>query len=302
MNFSTLSITQANARLNSKGLPLQARNEMLPYPVDGMNVVITGAGRGIGKRLAIGFAAAGARVGLVARTSAELDLTDLEIKHAGGISHKLASDVRDFERLNGVVELMRHRYGSIHVLVCAAAVQGPIGPFIKNNPKAWLDTLDTNLNGVVNSCRAVLPKMIEDRQGKIIALTGGGAGNPRPNFTAYATSKAALVRFVESLAEEVRDHNIQVNCMSPGGAYTSLTDEILQAGEAAGWKEIENAESIRRTGGVKPAKQIELALFLASQQSNHISGKFLHVDDDWKKLADATLGPEIFTLRRIKKS
>jgi 3-oxoacyl-[acyl-carrier protein] reductase len=271
-------------------------------PVAGRNVVITGAGRGIGKRLAIGFAAAGARVGLIARTSAELDLTDLEIKHAGGISHKLAADVRDFERLNGVMELMRHRHGQIHALVCAAAIQGPIGPFHKNNAKAWQETIDTNLGGVVNACRAVVPKMIEERQGKIIALTGGGAGNPRPNFTAYAASKAALVRFIESLAEELRDYNIQANCMSPGGAYTTLTDEILQAGEAAGWKEIENAEGIRRTGGVKPAKQIELAMFLASQGSNHISGKFLHVEDDWKRLADTGLGPDIFTLRRLKKS
>jgi 3-oxoacyl-[acyl-carrier protein] reductase len=272
------------------------------FPVDGLNVVITGAGRGIGKRLAIGFASAGARVGLVARTGAELDLTDLEIKHAGGISHKLAADVRDFERLNGVIELMRHRHGSIHVLICAAAIQGPIGPFLKNNPKAWFDTIDTNLFGVINSCRAVLPRMIEERQGKIIALSGGGAGKPRPNFSAYASSKAAVVRFLESLAEELRDHNVQVNTMSPGGAYTTITDEILHAGELAGWKEIENAEEVRRTGGVKPHKQIELALFLASQKSNHISGKFLHAEDDWKRYVESSLGPEIFTLRRIKKS
>lgn len=273
------------------------------FPVEGLNVVITGAGRGIGKRLAIGFAAAGARVGLIARTNAELDLTDLEIKHAGGISHKLAADVRDFERLNGVIELMRHRHGSIHVLICAAAIQGPIGPFLKNNPKAWLDTIETNLMGVVNSCRAVLPRMIEERQGKIIVLSGGGAGKPRPNFTAYSTSKAALVRFIESLAEELRDHNVQANTMSPGGAYTTITDEILQAGELAGWKEVENAEEVRRTGGVKPHKQIELALFLASQKSNHISGKFLHAaEDDWKKYIEASVSPEIFTMRRVKKS
>ena len=88
------------------------------YPVDGLNVVITGAGRGIGKRLAIGMAARGGKVGLVARTGAELDLTDLEIKHAGGISHKLAADVRDFERLSGVIDLMRHRHGPVQVLIC----------------------------------------------------------------------------------------------------------------------------------------------------------------------------------------
>ena len=271
------------------------------YSVEGLNVVITGAGRGIGKRLAIGFAARGARVGLVARTGGELDLTDLEIKHAGGISHKLAADVRDFERLNGVFELMRHRHGSIQVLICAAAIQGPIGPFHKVSMKAWSDTIETNLMGVVNSCRAVVPKMIENRRGKIIVLAGGGAATPRPNFTAYSASKAAVVRFSESLAEELRDQNIQVNCFSPGGAYTTMTDEILRSGDAAGWKEIEGAEKIQQTGGIKPEKQIELASFLASEVSNHISGKFLHVEDDWKRLETAQVTPDLFTLRRLKK-
>jgi NAD(P)-dependent dehydrogenase (short-subunit alcohol dehydrogenase family) len=272
-----------------------------PYPVEGLNVVITGAGRGIGKRLAIGFAARGARIGLVARTGAELDITDLEIKHAGGISHKLAADVRDFERLSGVLDLMRHRHGSIQVLICAAAIQGPIGPFHKNSMKAWSDTIETNLMGVVNSCRAVVPKMIENRRGKIVILSGGGAATPRPNFTAYACSKAAVVRFGESLAEELRDHNIQVNSFSPGGAYTNMTDEILTAGEVAGWKEIEAAEAVQRTGGIKPEKQIDLACFLASEVSNHISGKFLHVEDDWRRLETAPTAPDLFTLRRVKK-
>jgi 3-oxoacyl-[acyl-carrier protein] reductase len=110
-----------------------------------------------------------------------------------------------------------------------------------------------------------------------------------------------LVRFVESLAEEVRDHNVQINCMGPGGAYTHMTDEILRAGEKAGWKETEEALEVRQTGGVAPDKQIQLALFLASEQSNHISGKLIQVSDDWKKLKDANLRPEIYTLRRVQK-
>ena len=272
------------------------------YSVEGLNVMITGAGRGVGKRLAIGFAARGAKVGLVARTAAELDLTDLEIKHNGGISHKLAADVRDFERLSGVVDLMRHRHGALHVLVCAAAIQGPIGPFHKTTIKAWTDTIETNLMGVVNCCRAVVPKMIENRRGKIILMAGGGAASPRPNFTAYACSKAAVVRFAESLAEELSEHNIQVNSMSPGGTYTNMTDEILNAGEAAGWREIEGAEKVQQTGGVKPERQIDLACFLAAQASNHISGKLLHVDDDWRRLENATIAPDLFTLRRLKKA
>src|SRR4029077_7146175 len=143
------------------------------------------------------------------------------------------------------------------------------------------ETVEVNLIGVVHTCQAVLPQMIDRRSGKIIVISGGGAAHARPNFSAYAASKAAVVRLVETLAEEVRDKNIQVNCMAPGGTYTSMTDEIIHAGERAGHKEIEEAENIRMTGGVAHAKQVDLAMFLASDRSNHISGKLIHVNDDW---------------------
>lgn len=263
--------------------------------------MVTGAGRGIGKRLAIGFAQAGSRIGLLARSKAELDLADLEIEHAGGVALRMRADVRDYEQVCAAVERMRVHFGAIDALVCAAAIQGPIGPLAETAPLAWVETVQTNLIGVMHACRAVLPHMIQQRSGKIIVLSGGGAASPRPNFSAYAASKAALVRFVESLAEEVRDHNIQVNCMAPGGTYTHMTDEILRAGEAAGWKDAEDARQVRLTGGVSPDKQIALAQFLASERSNHISGKLIHVNDDWKRLENTNLHPEIFTLRRVQK-
>jgi len=264
-------------------------------------VLITGAGRGIGKRLAIGFALAGARVGLLARSKAELDLADLEIEHQGGTSLRLRADVRDFEQVSAAVDRMRVQYGGVHILVCAAAIQGPIAPLVECSPKAWAETIDTNLIGVMNVCRAVLPAMIAHRRGKIVALSGGGASKPRPNFSAYAASKAALARMVECLAEEVRDYNIQVNCLAPGGTYTSMTDEILRAGDRAGWKDAEDARNVRQTGGISPDRQISLALFLASEKANHISGKLIHVNDDWRKLEKSTIHPELFTLRRMQK-
>jgi NAD(P)-dependent dehydrogenase (short-subunit alcohol dehydrogenase family) len=264
-------------------------------------ILITGAGRGIGKRLAIGFANKRARVALLSRSKAELDLANLEIEHGGGIALRLRADVRDAEQLAAAVDRMKAQYGRLDVLVCAAAVQGPIGPFVANAAKAWAETFETNLMGVVNAVRAVLPHMIEKRSGKIIVLSGRGAADARPNFSAYAASKAALVRFVETIAEEVRDHNIQVNAMSPGGTYTHMTDEILLAGEQAGRREHEEAVEVRLTGGVAPEKQIELAVFLASEDSNHVSGKMIHVNDDWRRLEHATVGREMYTLRRVQK-
>jgi len=264
-------------------------------------VLITGAGRGIGKRLAIGFASDGARVGLLARTKAELDLANLEIEHAGGTALRIRADVTDYEQVAAAADRVRVHYGGIHVLICCAAVQGPIGPFAEAPAQEWAETIQTNLVGVANACRAVLPQMIERRSGKIIVLGGGGATRPRPNFSAYAASKAAVARFVETLAEEIRDHNIQINCMAPGPTYTHMTDQILRAGERAGWKDLEDARQVRTTGGVAPDRQIQLALFLASERSNHISGKLIHVSDDWRRLENSTLAPDALTLRRIEK-
>ncbi len=268
----------------------------------GIPVLVTGAGRGIGKRLAMGFAAKGARVGLLARSKAELDLCHLEIEHAGGNALRIRGDVSDYEQVTASAERMRVQFGGpVQVLVCAAAVQGPIGPFVETNPKSWEEAIRTNLVGVMNSCRAVLPQMIDRRLGKIIVLTGGPATQARPNFSLYAATKAAVVTFVESLAEEVSDQNVQINCLSTGISYTHMTDQVLAAGERAGWREMEEANQVRATGGVAASKQIDLALFLASEQSNHISGRLLHILDDWKKLRDGEIKPEQFTVRRVQK-
>jgi 3-oxoacyl-[acyl-carrier protein] reductase len=264
--------------------------------------LITGAGRGIGKRLAIGFAAVGARVGLLARTEAELDLAKMEIEQAGGKALRLRADVRDLEGLAYAIDRMHNNFGGLDILIAAAGVQGPIGPFLSTKPKAWSETVEINLVGVANACRVALPPMIEKRSGKIILIAGGGSAYARPNFSAYSASKTAVVRFGENLAAEVRNDNVQVNIIAPGAAYSTMTDEVLRAGEEkAGRKEIEDAEKVRVTGGVAAEKQIALALFLASERSNHISGKLIHVNDDWKRFEQENMKPELYTLRRVQK-
>ncbi|HOL70112.1 MAG TPA: SDR family NAD(P)-dependent oxidoreductase [Bryobacteraceae bacterium] len=263
-------------------------------------VLVTGAGRGIGKRLAIGFARAGARVGLLARSRAELDLTHMEIEHAGGAALRIRADVTDYDQVCAAVDRMRVHFGGVHVLVAAAAIQGPIGPLAECAPKAWVEAIETNLIGVMHACRAVLPQMIERRSGKIIVLSDEGCAAPRRNFSAYASAKAGVARLVETLAEEVRDHNIQVNCMAPGATYTHMTDQILSAGDRAGWKAKEEALELRFSGGTPAEKQIELALFLASERSNHISGRLIHVNDDWQRLEHSSIHPELYTLRRVR--
>lgn len=272
------------------------------YSFKTVPVFVTGAGRGIGKRLAIGFAARGARVGLLARSKAELDLCHLEIEHAGGSALRLRADAGDYEQVTAAVERIRVHFGSYpKVLICSAAVLGPIGPFTESNPKSWQEVIQTNLTGVLNSCRAVLPHMLQQRSGKIIFLAGDESAAARPNFALHEATKTAVVRFAESLSEEVIDHNVQVNCLAPGDAYTHMTDQILAAGERAGWREIEEARNVRMTGGIAAERQIELAAFLASEKSNHITGRFIRVCDDWKKLRDSNVSPDLYRLRRVQR-
>lgn len=263
-----------------------------------VTALITGAGRGVGKRLAIGFAKTGMRVGLIGRSQGELDVTKLEIEHAGGSAHRFRADVRDFEQVSAAVDRMTAISGEVDVLVANAAVLGPIGPFVDHKPRDWKEVFETNVVGVMNSCRAVLPQMVQRRRGKILVIADSSSAVPRPNFAPYSASKAAVVRFVESVAEEVRDHNVQVNCFSPGGAYTTMTDEILEAEDRVGVKEVEEAEQIRLTGGVPADKQIQIALFLASERSNHLTGKLIDITDDWKKLERENTRPDAWTLRR----
>lgn len=266
------------------------------------NVLITGGGRGIGKRFALGFARLGARIALLGRSKAEIDLAHIEIEQAGANALRIRADVTDPEQLALAVDRVRVVFGgTVDVLICAAAVTGPLYPFLQTSLKAWAETVQINLFGVVHSCRAVLPSMIERRGGKIIVLTCQDNEPPKLNFSAYSTSKAAVVRFVESLAAEVIDHNVQVNCLDPGPAYTNLTDEIIRAESRLEARVVTEAKETRRTGGVSPDVQLEHAAFLASELSNHITGKLVQVTDDWKKLKNAALRPDALTLRRAQK-
>ncbi|MFL6414227.1 MAG: SDR family NAD(P)-dependent oxidoreductase [Bryobacteraceae bacterium] len=266
----------------------------------GKSILVTGAGRGLGKRFALAFARLGSRIALLARSKAELDLAHIEIEQAGGSAVRIRADVTDPEQLILAVERARVSFGRpVDILICAAASLGPLELFIDSPLKTWAKAIEANLFGVVNSCKAVLPDMIQRRSGKIIALGCEVDSAPSTSFSAYTTSKAAIARFTEALAAEVMDHNVQVNCFDPGPAYTSITDEIISARDRLQNRVAEAAEETRRNGGASPEAQLDHIKFLASEQSNHITGKLIHVTDDWKKLRSASVRPDVMTLRRV---
>jgi NAD(P)-dependent dehydrogenase (short-subunit alcohol dehydrogenase family) len=238
----------------------------------------------------------------VGRSKAEIDLAHIEIEQVGGNALRIRADVRDPEQLNVAVDRTQVAFGRTpDILICAAGVTGPLASFFHSPLKAWTEAIHINLMGVVHACRAVLPGMIEKRHGKIIVLACEGDNPPKEGFTAYATSKTATVRFVECVAAEVIHQNIQINCLDPGFSYTNMTDEIIQADGDLDPKVVHEAMETRRTGGVSPEVQMEHAAFLASESSNHITGKLIHVTDNWKKMKNATFRAEALTLRRVHK-
>jgi 3-oxoacyl-[acyl-carrier protein] reductase len=153
-------------------------------------------------------------------------------------------------------------------------------------------------------CRAVLPHMKARRSGKIIQLSGGGATNPMPMVTAYAVSKAAIVRFTDSLAEEVHEYGIDVNAIAPGALNTRMLDQVLAAGpEKVGQAFFERSLQQKTNGGAGLDRGAELALFLASPASNGITGKLISALwdrwEDWPQHVDALRRSDAYTLRRI---
>ena len=185
--------------------------------------VITGASRGLGEHLACRFWDSGYSLGLVSRNAASMDQTrsrlDLE---AGRKCDVFACDLGDPASVQNLVSEISARAAQINVIVNNAAIQGPIGPLEQNDFGDWEQTIRVNLLSPVAICRGLLPRMAKAPEASILNLSGGGATGPRANFTAYASAKAALVRFSETLAEEVREQGVTVNCIAPGAMKTAM--------------------------------------------------------------------------------
>ena len=269
----------------------------------GKTVLITGAGRGIGEAVAHAFARAGANLVLMARTQHDIDWVAERSASCGVSSLALAGDVSQRADVARVVAVAQKTFGRIDALVNAAGIYGPIGTFVENDLRAWAEAIETNLLGTVFCMHAVLPGMIARRNGVVINFSGGGAVAPFPRFSAYSTSKAAVVRLTETVAEEVKEFGVRINTIAPGAVNTRLLDQVLAAGERAGEEFHAKAKQQKADGGTPPSLAAELAVFLASSAAAGVTGRLISaVWDDWKSLPERA--PELdrsalFTLRRI---
>jgi 3-oxoacyl-[acyl-carrier protein] reductase len=276
-------------------------------PLTGRSAIITGANQGLGQAIAARFVRDGASVLLVARGAGRLAAVEAELRalaKPGQVVAARPADVSRPEDCAAVVAFAREVLPGLTVLVNNAGIYGPMGRVEDNDWTAWAESIQVNLFGTVLMCRAVLPHLRAQGHGKIINLSGGGATAPLPRLSSYAAAKAAVVRFTETLAEEVREDHIDVNAVAPGALNTRLLDQVLEAGPAkVGRAFYEKSLKQRDQGGSPPEKGAALAAFLASAASDGITGRLLSaVWDDWGGLParrQDLARSDIYTLRRI---
>ena len=206
-----------------------------------LNTLITGGSQGLGKAIAEHFLREGANVALCARSERELSATRGELARKFP-SQKVLSrtcDVSDGAQVRDLFAFALRELGSLQALVLNAGIYGPMGPTESVSFDEWRRAMDINLYGVLLPCREVIPHFKRAGRGKIVVLSGGGATNPLPNISAYAASKAAVVRLMETLAEELKPFQVDVNAIAPGALATRLVDEVLAAGPGRACPELE---------------------------------------------------------------
>ena len=275
--------------------------------LDGQVAVITGAGRGIGRAIALAYAREGARLALAARNESELGEAVGEVSKLGGEAIAIRTDVTSQVGTERLARRVVERFGGIDVLVNNAGISGPIGPLQENDIAEWVDTVNVNLTGTFLVCRAVVPVMIRQGNGRIINLSGAGVANAWSNMSAYCSSKAAVVRLTEVLAQELEGKGITVNALGPGSVHTSMWEKMTGQAADAGAEFIhELGQRVLSGGGASIDDCAELAVWLASEESAGLTGRIISaMADDFRTLSP--LIPQImegddYTLRVMKPS
>lgn len=225
----------------------------------GRVALVTGGGRGIGRRVALELARAGARVAVAARTGDQVEAVAEEI---GGLA--LEVDVSDRAAVETMIERVESELGPLDVLVCNAGVTIREETAWEVGPDEWWRVFEINVLGVYLCCRAVIPGMIERGSGRIVNVASGAAYLPGSTTTAYSASKAAVHRFSETLAGQLGPHGIPVFSISPGLVRTDMTADAFP--DDAPWTPPELAPQLVRA--------------LASGRLDALAGRYLHAEHD----------------------
>lgn len=242
-----------------------------------MVILITGASGGIGQELTRKFAT-NYSVIAVARNLERLKKLKNSIKQDIEIKKIDISKQKQVKTLFTSIP-------KLDVIINTAAILKPVGKFTENDLTEWKKNIEVTLLGTVNVCYYALPLLLKSKRGKIINFAGGGSAYPRPYHTAYATSKAAVVRFTETLAQEFP--KLDINVISPGAYETKMWEDETFDQKPKSWGDINHL--------------LLFIEFLLSKKSDEITGKFIHYKDSWKDFNKKISKENLYTLRRVEK-
>lgn len=272
----------------------------------GRTAIITGATQGLGATIAERFLAEGAAVALCARNADELAAKrrELAAAHPGATIYVQPADIAAEDQVEALFAGAQAAFGRLDIVVNNAGVYGPLGSIDDIDWAAWVQAIAINLTGTVFCARKAVQAFKPNRYGKIINLSGGGATNPLPGISAYAASKAAIVRFTETLALEVRDWKIDVNAVAPGALATRLNDQLIEAGpERVGPDLHARMVKMKAQGGTPLELGADLCVYLASSESDGVTGRLIAAQWDPWPFADPVKQElargDVYTLRRI---
>jgi len=273
------------------------RNEQID--LRGQIAIVTGGGRGIGRAIALALAKAGAAVAVVARTESQLAETVALIEQAGGRAIAFPADVTNQHAIEDALAQVEQKLGVVDLLINNAGVIRPAGPVWEVDPDIWWRCIEVNLRGQLLCARAVLPGMIARCQGRIINVSSAAGLQAVPYGSAYAISKAAVIRFTENLAPKTAEYGISVFALYPGEVRTAMTECLIESEEGQRW--VPWVRQIFEAGhGVPPERAAELVVCLSSGSADALSGRFISVHDDVADMvsrAKEIQKDELYTLR-----
>jgi NAD(P)-dependent dehydrogenase (short-subunit alcohol dehydrogenase family) len=264
--------------------------------------IVTGGGRGLGRVMAQSLARAGAAVAVVARSTDQIEETARLINEAGGRAIAFTADVTSIIDTQRMVQEVERRLGPVDILVNNAGHAGVPGPIWETEADDWWQTFEVNVRGVFLCAKAVLPGMVQRRDGKIINVASQAGTLTIPYATPYCASKAALIRFTDCLAADTREYGIAVFAIHPGTVHTDMTTYLRESEEGKKWLpwfqklfDDHQDEPIERAG--------ELVVLLASGQADALAGRMLYASDDVLGLvhqAEHIQRDDLYTLRLRK--
>jgi NAD(P)-dependent dehydrogenase (short-subunit alcohol dehydrogenase family) len=250
--------------------------------LDGAVAVVTGAGTGIGREIALRLAADGADLVLAGRSTGPMDEVAAAVREGGRRALVVPLDLRDAASVTKAADAAFDEFGRVDVLVNNSGVGGPSAPLWEIDPDDWEDTFRVNVTGTFLVCRAFLPRMIEAGSGSVVVIGSMTGKRPLVNRTPYAASKTALIGLVRTLAWDTGPHGVRVNLVSPGPVEGARIQWVLEQQAAARGISFEEAQADFTSGSplhrlVPPGDVADVVAYLASPRSASITGDDINV-------------------------